>query len=94
VVREGRAVVAPLSWWRNSHVQDGRGALNFSEWGTSGQGESDDVVEAARNGGMPPGYYTWFGLHSNAKLTPKQRQQPADGLQKTMAQSGGRGGNG
>jgi mono/diheme cytochrome c family protein len=82
--------VAPLSWWITNHVKEGRSALNFSEWGTSGQGESDDIVEAVRNGGMPPSNYTWFGLHNAAQLTPKQRQQLADGLQATLAQSGSR----
>jgi mono/diheme cytochrome c family protein len=86
--------VAPLSWWITNHVKEGRGALNFSEWGSSGQGESDDVVESVREGSMPPSNYTWFGLHSDAKLTPKQRHQLADGLQKTIAQSGGRSGSG
>ena len=82
--------VAPLSWWITNHVKEGRSALNFSEWGTSGQGESDDIVEAVRNGGMPPSNYTWFGLHNAAQLTPKQRKQLADGLQATLAQSGRR----
>ena len=86
--------VAPLSWWITNHVKEGRSALNFSEWGTSGQGEPDDVVEAVREGSMPPSNYTWFGLHPDAKLTAKQRQQLADGLQKTLAQSGGRNQNG
>jgi hypothetical protein len=86
--------VAPLSWWITNHVKEGRGALNFSEWGTSGQGESDDIVEAVREGSMPPSNYTWLGLHADAKLTPKQRRQLADGLQKTIAQSGGRRGQG
>ena len=86
--------VAPLSWWITNHVKEGRNALNFSEWGTSGQGESDDIVEAVRNGSMPPSNYTWFGLHANAKLTPKQRQQLADGLQQTIQQSGGGSGRG
>jgi len=81
--------VAPLSWWITNHVKEGRGALNFSEWGTSGQGESDDIVESVREGDMPPSNYTWFGLHKDAQLTPKQRQQLVDGLQRTLAQSGG-----
>jgi hypothetical protein len=29
---------------------------------------------------MPPSYYTWFGLHSNAKLTPVERDELARGL--------------
>ena len=38
------------------------------------------MAETVRNGSMPPNYYTWFGMHSNAKLTPAQRRQLADGF--------------
>jgi hypothetical protein len=34
---------------------------------------------------MPPSYYTWFGLHGDAKLTAAQRQELADGLRTTLA---------
>lgn len=79
--------IAPLSWWITNHVKEGRDALNFSEWNSGGRGESDDIVEAVRDGSMPPSYFTWFGLHKNAKLTPQERKQLADGLQATLAQS-------
>ena len=74
--------IAPVSWWITNHVKDGRAALNFSEC-TQGPGESD-AAETVRNGSMPPSYYTWFGLHSNAKLTAAEQQQLADGLQATL----------
>jgi mono/diheme cytochrome c family protein len=80
--------VAPLSWWITNHVKEGRAALNFSEWDKQG-GESDDAAETVSNGSMPPNYYTWLGMHSNAKLTPAQRRQLADGLQKTLGGGGG-----
>lgn len=81
--------VAPLSWWITNHVDEGRAALNFSEWGTSGQGEeADEAAEAVREGSMPPSNYTWLGLHPEAELTPKERRQLADGLRATLAQSG------
>jgi len=77
--------IAPLSWWITSHVKGGRGALNFSECKqTTGRGEGD-ASEATRNGSMPPSYYTWFGLHSNAKLTATEKQQLADGLRATLS---------
>ncbi len=79
--------VAPLSWWITNHVKEGRAALNFSEWDKQG-GEGDDAAETARNGSMPPSYYTWLGMHSNAKLTPAQRRALADGLQKTLGGGG------
>lgn len=33
---------------------------------------------------MPPGYYTWLGMHSDAKLTPAQREELARGLEATL----------
>ena len=84
--------VAPLSWWITNHVKEGRDKLNFSEWGSRGGEGSDDAIETIKNGSMPPGYYTWFGLHSDAKLSAKEKQELIDGLRKTFANSGGGGG--
>jgi len=82
--------IAPLSWWIKQHVDDGRDALNFSEWSTH-HGESD-ASETVTNGSMPPDYYTWLGMHSNAKLTAAERKELADGLRKTFAAAGIKGG--
>ena len=65
--------LAPGSWWITNHVQEGRAELNFSECtqGSStseGSGENE-ASEAVREGSMPPNYYTWLGLHADAKLT-------------------------
>jgi hypothetical protein len=76
--------VAPVSWWLKGHVEEGRDALNWSECGT-GEGESDEASETVREGSMPPSYYTWLGLHSDAKLSAAERQQLADGLDATAA---------
>jgi mono/diheme cytochrome c family protein len=76
--------VAPLSWWITNHVDEGRAALNFSECTQRGGGESGDAAETVTNGSMPPGYYTWFGLHSNAKLTAAERTDLAAGLRATL----------
>jgi hypothetical protein len=74
--------VAPLSWWITNHVKEGRRALNFSEC-VPGRGETEGA-ESVRSGSMPPGYYTWFGLHSDANLTAKERADLADGLQRSL----------
>lgn len=74
--------IAPVSWWITNHVKEGREKLNFSEWGSGHQ--SDDAAETVREGSMPPDYYTWLGLHGNAKLTAAERQQLEAGLQKTL----------
>jgi hypothetical protein len=83
--------VAPLSWWITGHVDDGRDALNFSEF-SAHHGEAGDATETITNGSMPPDYYTWFGLHSKAKLTKAEAQELVDGLRKTYAASGVKGG--
>jgi len=85
--------VAPLSWWITNHVDEGRAKLNFSEC-TKGGGEND-ASRTVRNGSMPPNYYTWLGLHSDAQLTAKEKQALADGLSATLSgwNCGGRGGD-
>ena len=75
--------IAPLSWWITNHVEEGRDKLNFSEWRTSG-GEADDAAKTVTDGSMPPDYYTWLGMHSNAKLTAAERRELANGLQQTL----------
>ena len=74
--------IAPVSWWITNHVKEGRDALNFSEC-KQGRGENE-ASETIREGSMPPNYYTWFGLHSDAKLTAAEKQQLADGLKATL----------
>jgi hypothetical protein len=74
--------VAPISWWITNHVDEGRAALNFSEC-TRGSGENE-ASEAVREGSMPPSYYTWLGLHGDAKLSAAQRRDLADGLRATL----------
>ena len=77
--------VAPASWLITNHVDEGRAALNFSDWkGPRGEGASD-AAEAVRDGSMPPSYYTWFGLHSKARLTRAQREDLALGLSASLS---------
>ena len=73
--------VAPVSWLVTNHVNDGRAALNFSEWNGRGGGDASETI---REGSMPPGYFTWFGLHSNAKLTKAERDELARGLDASL----------
>lgn len=74
--------IAPVSWWITNHVKEGRDALNFSEC-TKGRGENE-ASETVREGSMPPGYYTWLGLHPSANLTATERQQLIAGLDATL----------
>jgi hypothetical protein len=77
--------IAPLSWWITNHVDEGRSALNFSECTRArGEGE-DDASETVTDRSMPPNYYTWLGLHSDAKLSAAERRTLASGLRATLA---------
>lgn len=78
--------IAPVSWWIKSHVDGGRARLNFDEW-QPGRG-GGRAARTVTRGSMPPSYYTWLGLHSNAKLTAAQRQQLAQGLEATLGPGG------
>ena len=78
--------VAPVSWWIKNHVDEGRRRLNFDEW-QPGRG-GGRAARTVQRGSMPPSYYTWFGLHSNAKLTAKQKQELAQGLEATLGPGG------
>jgi hypothetical protein len=72
-----------VSWWITNHVDEGRAKLNFSEWGKH-HGEGDDAAETVVNGSMPPDFYTWLGMHSDANLTPAERKELAAGLKRTL----------
>jgi mono/diheme cytochrome c family protein len=86
--------IAPLSWWIKSHVDGGRARLNFDEWQAGTGAGGGRAARTIQRGSMPPSYYTWFGLHSNAKLTAQQRQQLAQGLEATLGPGGFDGGGG
>lgn len=81
------ATVAPVSWAIADHVSDGRSALNFSEFDQRQRG-AHDAVEVVREGSMPPDYYTRFGLHHDANLTPAELQQLIAGLRATPGLGG------
>ena len=72
--------VAPISWALASHVDEGREALNFSEFDARHEG-ADEVVEQIKEGEMPPAYFTRFGLHATAKLSAAEKQQLVKALE-------------
>ena len=78
--------IAPVSWWITNHVDEGRQRLNFSDCTkTAGGGEGGGDAAETVGRSMPPGYYTWFGLHADAKLTAKERQDLAAGLRASLS---------
>ena len=68
--------VAPVSFFLADHVEHGRKHLNFSEWGSLDSAKQKkklhEIVEEIEEGEMPLSSYLL--LHSNAKLTDKEKE--------------------
>jgi hypothetical protein len=71
--------IAPTSWGVWKHVHDGRGKVNYQEWDFP-QTEGDESFDEVKKGSMPPSYYTFGGLHADAKLTSAELTALLDGL--------------
>ncbi len=82
--------VAPLSWWVQDHVDEGRDELNFSEW-PSGGDEADEIAESVIEGEMPPWYYKFAPGSRN--LSARERELLIAGLVTTFGGSGERNGS-
>ena len=74
--------VAPISWLVQKDVEDGREALNLS----TGEVEVDEMIEAVREGSMPPWQYK--PLHPGARLSDQEKQDLIRGLEATFAAGG------
>ena len=84
------ANVAPLSWAITDHVDEGRDAVNYSEFPNNAD-EAYESVEAILDGSMPPDYYTIFGLHPEANLSDPEIAELVAGLRATPGLSEGEG---
>jgi hypothetical protein len=73
--------VAPMSWYVQRHVEEGRGEVNFSEFGI-GRQETSRTDEVVRTGLMPAGYYTPW--HPAARLSDAERDELIRGLRATF----------
>ena len=69
------ANVAPLSWWLQHHINEGREHFDLSSWGKASVKKRDHKVEEAvemlKEGEMPLPSYTW--THADARLSDAQR---------------------
>jgi hypothetical protein len=65
--------VAPVSWFIQNHVKEGRQHLNFSIWNTYDSGRMINKLNAIRDAvkshWMPLSSYLW--IHHDAVLTPE-----------------------
>ncbi|MBS4062852.1 MAG: heme-binding domain-containing protein [Bacteroidetes bacterium] len=71
------ASVAPVSWALNSHINNGKKKLNFSDWILYDKEQQIklllDISEVLTEQEMPPKPYTW--LHAEARLTDANRMR-------------------
>jgi len=72
---------APVSWLIQRDVDEGRRALNFSEW-NRGQREARESAKSVTKGEMPPWFYAIPG--TSARLTPSERVMLIAGLERTF----------
>jgi hypothetical protein len=70
------ASVQPMAWWLNSHIEEGKEHLNFSEFKNYDQDKAaeklEEVSEAVTEGWMPLDSYTM--IHKEAKITPQDAE--------------------
>jgi hypothetical protein len=69
--------LAPMSWLVRRDVDEGRDALNFSEWDQE-QDEIDDGRDVVEDGSMPPSQYLL--IHRDANLSDEEERILADAL--------------
>ena len=67
--------VAPVSWWIERHVSEGREKLDFSAWETYSTRQKHDKLESMcgliSTGRMPPRMYSV--MHPEARLSEKDK---------------------
>lgn len=72
--------VAPVSWWLQSHIDEGREEMNFSTWAQLTDGKADhkleEAIEKIDEGEMPLPSYTWG--HPEARLDEQQKKLLTD----------------
>lgn len=73
--------VAPVSWLIQSDVDEGRAALNFSEWHRP-QKEASEAAGKLADGEMPLAIYKV--MHAHARLKEGDRTRLAQGLERTI----------
>lgn len=73
--------VAPISWLTTRDVEEGRAALNFSEWQRPQDVDLQQVIDAIRRKRMPPLQHRL--LYPESRLSATERQQLEQGLVKT-----------
>lgn len=83
--------VAPVSWWMENHIVEGRDHLNFSEWGSykpdHANHKLEECAEEVEHKKMPLDSYTW--THGDAELSSANRKKLAEWFEGQMQGQGG-----
>jgi mono/diheme cytochrome c family protein len=74
--------VAPVSWLVQNDVDEGRRELNLS----TGEGETDEMVETIEEGEMPPLQYK--PTHPGARLSDQEKRDLIRGIEATFGLGG------
>ena len=75
--------IAPVSWLVQHDADEGRQFLNFSTWGSGGEGrEPGEAIEVLSQGRMPPPIY--LITHPEARLKTAEKQALIEGLRATI----------
>lgn len=73
--------IAPTSWFLQSHVDDGRARLNFSEWNKTYRAAAKASREV-KSGGMPLSSYLL--MHADARLSDTEKVALERGLDASL----------
>jgi hypothetical protein len=72
--------IAPVSWFLNKHIEEGRSQLNFSSWGSLDKAEKisllDGICEECKAGSMP--LRSYLIMHGSARLEPDKIESICD----------------
>lgn len=73
------ANIQPIGWWMQHHVNEAKGELNFSEFGSypvkKAKHKFKKIEEEVNEGAMPIRSYTL--IHRDTKLTPEESRAVA-----------------
>ena len=68
--------IAPVSWYMNKHIEEGKEELNFSDFGTMEKGGRigvlADICDAVDAGSMP--LQSYMMLHRKARLSEEEKE--------------------
>ena len=67
--------IQPVGWWLQSHINEGKGHLDFSSFGSytpkRQHHKMEEVIEQVKDNHMPLNSYLW--IHKDAKLSEEQK---------------------